>query len=434
MASNLDPYDDRNKQNLYFRYKSYQGDAFNRLFPNQHHRGWTLKQLYAEAARLEPRLEQVQRDSIITSLEQSTDARKNFSSLCHFAPSQSHLRHAKFIDLLDSLIKLLKAGSLSETEAPKGAVPQQTEALQVDVTIAEDHVSVDDTAFLCFLEDIELLVDQAVDLWRRVAEKSLGLSTASTLTSKYLCEVTPMLNAESILNPSWFKPGGPVATCKSGLSSYWDELQTCAPRIADFLNKAVSPLIKSELGPVYAPVMTQMLCKGAVAVNEYGDSITVSKVPLSAVTAASFVNRCNKVGLDLDMLRKSVETECLKTQKLIQTLASLFPSHNNFGEALLHIRKMQTWANNCCDAVSFGTIMGHLKAQVVLGTRYYLHEVAALQLFAYMCERVRIGGKELPPKLEELFNFVAWTRRGAYVPIALGAKWALGATILNSFR
>lgn len=71
------------------------------------------------------------------------------------------------------MINLLKAVAQSKTEAPKDAVPQQAEALGGDV-------SIDEAASLRFLDDIKLLVSQAVALWPRAAVGKIHLSTAST--------------------------------------------------------------------------------------------------------------------------------------------------------------------------------------------------------------------------------------------------------------
>lgn len=60
------------------------------------------------------------------------------------------------------------------------------------------------------------------------------------MTSTYLREIEHIVKAEMLLNPSWFGSGGRVVTIAEGGSSYWDELQRCAPQIRDvFFTNAV---------------------------------------------------------------------------------------------------------------------------------------------------------------------------------------------------
>lgn len=133
-----------------------------------------------------PRLCRKERAPIISSLEQSIEAHQKLSVRFLFAPPELQLRHANFVDLVKSIIKLFKAPVLSETEAPKDAVPQQAEALEDDVSIdkgdvsiEENDMTVDRAAFLHFLKDIELLVGQAVALWSQLVVGKLGLLIAS---------------------------------------------------------------------------------------------------------------------------------------------------------------------------------------------------------------------------------------------------------------
>ena len=156
---------------LYYTYKFKENDAFSSLFPGQKWQVWTLKRLYNETASVAPSLVKEQRQPIISSFKVSSKARKDLSLLFRYAPLQSRLRHEKFVDLLVILIDLLKTEALPEAEMPKDAVLQQVEALE--------HVSVNEVTFLRFLEDIEMLVGQALALWPRVEAGELRLSTAS---------------------------------------------------------------------------------------------------------------------------------------------------------------------------------------------------------------------------------------------------------------
>ena len=86
------------------------------------------------------------------------------------------------------------------------------------------------------------------------------------------------------------------------------------------------------------------------------------------------------MSLDLNKLRTSVKTRMSETAELARKLTSCFSSVGNFNEILSLIPQFETWANLCGDAVSFGLMMSWLEVQLVLGTRYTLHERAALQL------------------------------------------------------
>ncbi len=119
--------------------------------------------------RVVPSLGKEEREVIIGSFERSSKARKDYSVFFSYAPPQSRWRHDAFVDRLMTLIAILK---LPEAETPKDAVAHQPEALE--------RVSIDEDAFLGFLEDIEQLVGQAVALWPRAAAGDLRLSTAST--------------------------------------------------------------------------------------------------------------------------------------------------------------------------------------------------------------------------------------------------------------
>lgn len=136
--------------NLYIMYKAEEKGAFESLFPKQKWREWSLTRLHAGTESVALLLTREQRESIINNFTRSIGARKDYSGFFGYVPPQSRLRHDKFVQILRSLIDVLKAATLPKAEPPKETVFQLTETL--------DNVSVDEAAFLCFLESIELLV------------------------------------------------------------------------------------------------------------------------------------------------------------------------------------------------------------------------------------------------------------------------------------
>lgn len=163
--------------------------------------------------------------------------------------------------------------------------------------------------------------------------------------------------------------------------------------------------MRSGLEKSYMPYVTNMLSQGVDAIQKNKVCVT-----FSAAIAVSFVRRCNELQLDLEKLRISAIKRIFDTNNLIQELIRRFgTSSGNFMEALTLIPMFENWASRCDDVVSFGEMTSWLEVQLVLGMRYYIHESAGFQLFAYICERVRIagreiGGRELPATLEVLFN------------------------------
>ena len=153
------------------------------------------------------------------------------------------------------------------------------------------------------------------------------------------------------------------------------------------------------------PLMTEMLLDGLQA--DQADRI--SSV-LKAAIAAFFFDQYKKAELNLEKLQISVDTRISETKDLVRNLLGRFTSSaGNFKEYLSIIPKFEIWVNRCHDAVSLGEIISLFEVQLVLSRRYFIHENAAIQLFAYICERVRISGrnlpgKALPAKLEALFN------------------------------
>jgi len=153
-----------NDENLYAKYKLHEKTAFKSLFPNNNYRPWTLKHFYSMAAKVIPSFPKTQRQSIIADLEESTKAREKHSLRFSYGPRK--LRHDKFVQLVNSIIDLLKAA------APRDAVSQEVETLGNDMTF-------DEADFLRFLEEIELLINKAVALWARAKAEEITLSTAT---------------------------------------------------------------------------------------------------------------------------------------------------------------------------------------------------------------------------------------------------------------
>jgi hypothetical protein len=164
-----------------------------------------------------------------------------------------------------------------------------------------------------------------------------------------------------------------------------------------------TPLFDSDLYIGYAPLVTEMLVKGTEAQLKDGSSIV-----LKAAIAASFVFQCNKLNLDLDKLRTSVNTRISEAAELFQKCKSHFSNAaamgGGFDEGLSITSKFQIWAEECDDVASFGEMMSWLEPQIVHGKRCFVFENAALQHFAYIYESGRIRERTLHPELEALFN------------------------------
>lgn len=114
--------------------------------------------------------------------------------------------------------------------------------------------------------------------------------------------------------------------------------------------------------------------------------------------------RCKEVGLTMDELRIFVKTQILSTEAFLRKHAEIYKTGNNFQPVLSLMESFKKWADMCEDAVSFGQIMSWVKTQHVLCVRLFIHDSSILQLFAYICEHIRIKGKPLPSNLEAMFN------------------------------
>lgn len=161
-------------------------------------------------------------------------------------------------------------------------------------------------------------------------------------------------------------------------------------------------MVVSKVGRVYAPVVTNMLIEFVDASKSGTSSNDIKTARFIGFKAASFVHQCKALGLNLNELRNSVETRISECETLLKMLDSV--GSGNYKEQLSSIKRIKDWAKLCGDAVSFGQMMSWLEVQVAIGMRYFIHDSAPLQLFAYICERVRIRGTELPKSLNELFD------------------------------
>jgi hypothetical protein len=132
-----------------------------------------------------------------------------------------------------------------------------------------------------------------------------------------------------------------------------------------------------------------------------------SKQPVFTTSiAASFSQKCDDVTLivDLEGLRTSVRTRITTTKDMYEEQVKIYPNHEGLKETLLLIEKMEEWATKCKDVVSFGEMMSWIEIHLVIVIRLFIFDSAVLQLFAYVCERVRLGGEALPDTLDALLS------------------------------
>ena len=207
---------DGNYDELYYRHKLKEIKVSNDIFPGQNWKEWSLRRQLQELKKVAPSLTRIKRNSIIQTWEQAGKDRKEFASIFFpYQPKDQRYRHDWYhTTFLKWCIEVLKEWASPITETPEAIVSQQVETLQnlsikqketpepasdtgkealdeeVEILGAEildktsdeanflDKTS-DEANFLYFLEDLERLVDQAVDLWRRVAAGHLRLATAA---------------------------------------------------------------------------------------------------------------------------------------------------------------------------------------------------------------------------------------------------------------
>lgn len=151
---------------FYDLYKNNEAECLTMLFPGQFYRSWTLSHLITMARAVIPTLDRGQRETIITKFKVSIAAREQLSSLLAFAPLASKASHIGFVKALERIIDLIREELQLETDTRKDAVTQQAKALEVDVSIEEDKLTVDQINLLRFLDLIECLVVEAGKLWK----------------------------------------------------------------------------------------------------------------------------------------------------------------------------------------------------------------------------------------------------------------------------
>jgi hypothetical protein len=174
----------------------------------------------------------------------------------------------------------------------------------------------------------------------------------------------------------------------------------------------------SETPRDYAPLLTQMLAEFKLESSAGAGSRTVFNVPFIAVVAASLARRCAQSSLFIEELRSSVETQIILTEAALRKRISMekqiistetswrkhAKKHKDDGKILDLLMCIKKWATECRDAVSFGQIMSLLKVQYVRCMRLFIHDSSILQLFGYICERIRLNGESLPLTLEALLD------------------------------
>ncbi|KAI1685649.1 hypothetical protein KJE20_03614 [Pyrenophora tritici-repentis] len=377
---------DEYNQNGCFQYKWHEANAFKILLSGTYKRSMTLRQLHLAAEEAAPKLDKKQLSVVIHHLKESLALRQNYSLRFRHAPLQHRRGHDFWSGLIQHIIDFAN---------PHAPDEERTEEFEdVDMTAGK-------ATFLRFLEDIESCVAQAEDLWRRVAKGKAHISTASILTKTCLCTVTSMVNAEMLLNPSWFTKDRLAAHVSADGFPYWTELRACVYNIDDIFMKVVPPIFLSGTPFSNAPLLTQMLVK----VKELHHSMIISEVPFIAAVAASLAARCSNLGLSTENLCSPVHMQIISTDVILARHAETYKdTTNTIHDILRDMKSIKTWAATCHDAISFGQIMSWLRIRHVLCVRLFVHDSSLLQLFAYICERTRINGKPLHPVLEGLFN------------------------------
>jgi hypothetical protein len=224
----------------YFKYKKHEADAFKNLFPGVPYRTWTLKKLRLAAEQVIPSLDKKQRNTVIDHLKQSLLSRQKHSLRFRYAPLRERHGHGFWFQLIQHIV------DISNSEVAEQELNEE---------LGDADVSVNNADFSRFLEDVELCVAQAEALWRIVKVGEMHLSTAATrlyplqrlvftdliieVTNTYLCTAITMINAEMLLNPSWFIEDRLAVSLLGVKSIYWTELKDCITYIHNTLLRAV---------------------------------------------------------------------------------------------------------------------------------------------------------------------------------------------------
>lgn len=154
----------------------------------------------------------------------------------------------------------------------------------------------------------------------------------------------------------------------------------------------------------HAPLLIHMLLKANYALRQYEDlQDTVFNFPFVAVVASSLANRYNKLSPPIEAFRESVKTELDSLGEILRQHTGLFDT-SELNHILSKIECLKNWTGACSDALSFGQLTSWIKVQLVHCNQIFTHESTLLQLFTYICERVRLKGQPLPHVLEQIFD------------------------------
>ncbi|PVH91147.1 hypothetical protein DM02DRAFT_664303 [Periconia macrospinosa] len=401
--------------NDYFKYKQHEATAFGMLFPLQSHTDLTARQIFVAAKKAIQSLDGGRLQQIDCHLRESIQLREKHALRFRSSPLRQRRGHEFWNRLIQKLIDAV-TDTRSERELQRGVESGGDVAAEPE----EDALSAHEAAFLRFLEDLNLCVNQIEAHWRRAMEGELGLSAAAMclcpfhaltrfetrvltgeVTNTNLCVVQSMIYAEMILNPAWFRNGClAVSIAGDSFSAFWDELQACASGIGLLFRTAIEPIFRSQTPVTYAPLVSRMLIEGM----ECALANTLLNTPLVSALAASVATRCLELGFPLDELRASVRKQIASTKTVLRRLPGAYENASIIRNVWLRMETVEVWAAACQDAVSFGQMTSWLQIQHILATRLFVYENSLLQLFAYPCERVRLNGTPLPSVLDELFN------------------------------
>lgn len=218
---------------LYDRHKSKEIRLYNDVFAGQDWQSWSLRRRLQELKKVAPFLKQAKRRVIATEFEQTSGEREKFAStFFSYQPKGRKFLHDWYhTTYLPEFISILVSWLPSKTKAPAATVDQQvvtleqlsieqkeapipsasttdeeeelspapnkkaesvdsslTKEVETDIATEEKAESLeaealdktgDEANLIFFLEELERLVDEAVDLWRRVAAGHLRLATAA---------------------------------------------------------------------------------------------------------------------------------------------------------------------------------------------------------------------------------------------------------------
>lgn len=223
--------------NKYIRYKNHEANAFEILFSGKNYKRMQLRQLRSAAEEAASLLDRKDLDVVTSHLQDSLRLRESYTQRFHHATERHRCGHDYFVEFIQHVIRVISP------EATKEELVEEQESI---------NMSANEADFTRFLEDIESYVAQAAALWPRVVKGEAYISTASTcsyrpspcalaylisiikVTNTILCRIDCTVNAETILNPSWFKNGCLASGIIQDGSTCLNELQACASQIRSF--------------------------------------------------------------------------------------------------------------------------------------------------------------------------------------------------------